>query len=530
MSRRRAPTESPDVERGDALAHSRALMALLGQRYVQFYPVLAELTGSVKAALLLGQALYWTRSYLIEHPERDNWFWYTAREWQASTGLSRREQENARRNLIAHGYVLQRRIGMPARLHFKVNLDALGCGLARHLDGGGELSWQWDNARLRRLLGRPVAFFRPLATVSGSVNAGLYLSHLCMSLRAMALHGEADGLLNPQGWMDVPVQASARRLCLGVKGLRTARLKLISSGLVEERWGQGMPARKLTRIAQGLLAQRLCALGAAAPAPLDRPQTAQCGAMADSASAEWPKSGNSNGAFAHSRVAQSAKQQWRKRASQGGPKRQTVMAETAISEWSKAPNMIRQMDHSIKASSTQNYLSLLLPSSPIEGDSRCLPKKRSGQANPEPEAQDGAGGAPSALIWAQNIPAGERDVAGRILERAEPSQRQLLLDEWVGQRRNAAKAMPNPLGYLVGLVEAARLNRFVPTLALAVAEGRERQARSAASREAALALPTAPGASSEYGDAASSPTRTNRLPEQVGRQLDEFRRKLACRR
>ena len=527
MSMRRAVNPLPEGAHRLAFAPNSALLALLGQRYVQFYPVLAELTGSVKAALLLGQALYWTRSYLRAHPERDNWFWHTARDWQASTGLSRREQENARRILVGQGYLLQRRAGMPARLHFKLDLEALARGLDRHLGAPCERPWQWDNARLRRLLGRPVAYFRPLASVGGSVNAGLYLSHLCMSMRALALQGDARGL-DAQGWMDLPIQSSVRRLCLGAKSLRNARTRLLASGLVEERWGRGVPARKLTRIAQRVLAERLSGLKSAPLGPLNQPQSACARAMAATIVPALARAPERNGAAVQSSLDRSAQQDWRIRTFQPCPKRQTGLAQYAIAGLPKAPNMIHPKGNSIKVLSTQKYLSQLLPQSTIEGEG-ASPGQGSSQSKSTSDKQRSTRVAATELRWADTVPAAERDAACRLLSRAQPEMRQLLLDEWVGQRRNAAKPMANALGYLAGLVEAARRGGFVPTLALAVAEGRERQARIAAARDAARANPLAACRGAE-GGAQARPALRREIPARVGVELAQLRRRLACKR
>ena len=112
---------------------------LLGRGCVAFYPRLADLTGSVTAALLLGQCLYWTRSVTRQQPQRDGWFWKTAAEWQRETGLSRREQDSARRILRALGLLEEQRRGMPARRWFR--LDLAGCGS----------SWTKPPGYLRRL-------------------------------------------------------------------------------------------------------------------------------------------------------------------------------------------------------------------------------------------------------------------------------------------------------------------------------------------------------------------------------------------
>ncbi|MCB1918269.1 MAG: hypothetical protein KDG52_21475 [Rhodocyclaceae bacterium] len=134
------------------------------------------------------------------------------------------------------------------------------------------------------------------------------------------------------------------------------------------------------------------------------------------------------------------------------------------------------------------------------------------------------------LLWADIVPEIERSAAREILSGADPRIRQLLLDEWVGQRRNPAKQMPNPLAYLAGIVAAARGNRFVPTLALQVASGRQKQAEIAAARAAVLERPLGAPAQLAAGHDSGEPTRRGPLPEQVSEQLDEFRRKLRCRR
>jgi len=97
-----------------------SVLKLLG-RYVQFYPKLADITGSVNSALMLSQALYWT-----EHSsDPDGWFYKSREEWYAETRLGRREQETARLKLRETGFWEEKECGRPCRLHFRVNEDAL---------------------------------------------------------------------------------------------------------------------------------------------------------------------------------------------------------------------------------------------------------------------------------------------------------------------------------------------------------------------------------------------------------------------
>ena len=64
-----------------------------------------------------------------QQPERDGWFWKTAAEWQRETGLSRREQDSARRILRALGLLEEQRRGMPARRWFRLDLAAFAAAV-----------------------------------------------------------------------------------------------------------------------------------------------------------------------------------------------------------------------------------------------------------------------------------------------------------------------------------------------------------------------------------------------------------------
>jgi hypothetical protein len=75
---------------------------------------------------MLSVALAWTRNWLHRHPEREGWFWKTRDEWLRETGLSRREQESARKALVMRGLLREARRGMPARMHYRLDLDCLG--------------------------------------------------------------------------------------------------------------------------------------------------------------------------------------------------------------------------------------------------------------------------------------------------------------------------------------------------------------------------------------------------------------------
>ena len=92
-------------------------------RPIAYYQAFAEITGCVKAALLLSQALYWsTRSSL-----KDGWFWKSMNEWKAETGLTRYELQGARKKLVEKGFIQETRKGKRpgADMHYKLNLDVI---------------------------------------------------------------------------------------------------------------------------------------------------------------------------------------------------------------------------------------------------------------------------------------------------------------------------------------------------------------------------------------------------------------------
>ena len=89
---------------------------------VSFHRCLVPITGGVTAALMLSQAIWTTQT--IE-PSDNGWFSRSQEQWTEETGLSRWEQETARRALRSAGFLEERRVGMPAKLWFRVHPEAV---------------------------------------------------------------------------------------------------------------------------------------------------------------------------------------------------------------------------------------------------------------------------------------------------------------------------------------------------------------------------------------------------------------------
>jgi len=90
-------------------------------RPIAYHRIFVTLTGSVTAAVLLSQAVYWSR----RTGENGGWFWKTAADWTEETGLTRREQETARAILRELGFWQEEKRGIPARLWFFLDVPAL---------------------------------------------------------------------------------------------------------------------------------------------------------------------------------------------------------------------------------------------------------------------------------------------------------------------------------------------------------------------------------------------------------------------
>jgi hypothetical protein len=96
---------------------------------VSFHRCLVPITGGVTAALMLSQAIWTTQTIA---PAANGWFSKSQDQWTDETGLTRWEQETARRALRSSGFVEERRVGMPAKLWFRVRPEVVWRALQAH--------------------------------------------------------------------------------------------------------------------------------------------------------------------------------------------------------------------------------------------------------------------------------------------------------------------------------------------------------------------------------------------------------------
>ena len=102
---------------------------------IAFHRCLVQVVGSVNASLLLGQLIFWTP----RAASKEGWVFKTALELEEEIGLTRREQETARRALRNLALVREKKQGIPPKIYFQVDVLALKIALEQVFGGDANL-------------------------------------------------------------------------------------------------------------------------------------------------------------------------------------------------------------------------------------------------------------------------------------------------------------------------------------------------------------------------------------------------------
>lgn len=105
-------------------------------RPVAYFPKLAVVLGGVKEAVFLAQIIYWSD----KGDSGDGWIYKTQEELCGETGLSRYEQEGARKTLRGLGILEERYARLEHRLYYRINFSALDSVWATFPNGGNQHS------------------------------------------------------------------------------------------------------------------------------------------------------------------------------------------------------------------------------------------------------------------------------------------------------------------------------------------------------------------------------------------------------
>jgi hypothetical protein len=117
-----------DTKKGTFVAED--LTQLLG-RPIAYHRIFAHLGGDANSAVFLSQCLYWTPRATFP----DGWFYKTQAEFWEETGLTRYNQETARRKWRKLGVIEEERRGQSGHVFYRVNLERLAELLRELIDG-----------------------------------------------------------------------------------------------------------------------------------------------------------------------------------------------------------------------------------------------------------------------------------------------------------------------------------------------------------------------------------------------------------
>jgi hypothetical protein len=360
------------------------------------------------------------------------------------------------------------RMGIPARLYFRLRLDELGAQLADRIAGQPQAVDRDDRLVLAELLGPSVAFHRTLVDVAGSVHAGLMLSR--------ALHMTR---LQSRRRLDHWIASSAARwfeeFGLTRREQETARRDLVRAGLWEESL-RGIPPSLVARIRLDCLLALLTDDASAARKASSR------GATPDRAIAALKASQNGESRLWHPHNLASPKPP-----NQFHPIREHGSAESAL----------LLMNHSTSES--------------------LQPQHTGSAANPPVTAVGGG-----ELIFPEQMLPDERQAALLLLRHCG-DQAQCLLDELAG-RLQMRGVRSSPVAYLRGLIARAAAGSFVPELGLRVAAERAQRQKDVVlhrEREAEEQRLAAERATPEY--------QANALAQRqkVRQMLDKFKGRMS---
>ena len=412
------------------LTEELALVWPLLGRQIAFHRRLVDLTASVKAALLLSQAIYWTR-HGRDIEQSAGWFYKTMGQWAMETGLSAKEQVGARQSLRRIAILDEQRVGVPAKLHFRLALDQLGTLLSDRI-GMRTFCVDWDDGALvAELLGPALSYHRTLAVVSGGVNAGLMLSRALYLTRRQSRKQSS-------GWFCGTATVWTQEIGLSRREQETARRDLGRLSIWEEAIS-GIPPRVFARIRLACLVARLMDHARSTPASAH-----------ESVALAAPVCGVPTNRFA-----------------QNG---ETGLRKSNILVSPNTPNQFRQNRHHSFAESAISH---------IEGSTTVLVQPP-GPENERVVSSDTPTPRGGDLIFPDGLTPEEKSAASALILRC-PALAQALLDELTARiRSNAVKT--SPIAYLRGMVTRALAGAFVPELGLGIAAARRKRREEAIAR------------------------------------------------
>jgi hypothetical protein len=156
---------------------------LMNSRPIAVHRNVMAIAGTAVAGIFLSQLIYWTRRG-VEVVARNGWVYKTAEQWAHETGMTWKVQRRARKQLLNEGLMEERKVAVPCRLEFRLNLNELAKRTSQfihiHLDEQSLTLdlFRSDNEVIKQLLGQITAYHRRLASIVPHVHDALLLSRL----------------------------------------------------------------------------------------------------------------------------------------------------------------------------------------------------------------------------------------------------------------------------------------------------------------------------------------------------------------
>jgi hypothetical protein len=119
---------------------------------VSYQAIFAKSLKNVPAAVFLSQAYFWQENAMYrkadEHREFDGleYFSKTAVDWYEATGMSDEQQKTARERLVSVGILTEIKAGIPARLWFRIDLNAIVSVVTSFLNSRNQVSVKPGNS------------------------------------------------------------------------------------------------------------------------------------------------------------------------------------------------------------------------------------------------------------------------------------------------------------------------------------------------------------------------------------------------
>jgi hypothetical protein len=98
------------------------------RRPIAYQPIIAKAFGSVQLAILWSQLYYWSD----KGSDPDGWIYKTSDELYSETGLKRRGQDSARKLGRELGIIKEKKMGMPAKIYFMVDIERTAQVIEEH--------------------------------------------------------------------------------------------------------------------------------------------------------------------------------------------------------------------------------------------------------------------------------------------------------------------------------------------------------------------------------------------------------------